>query len=370
MEFTVQRAVLQKELGFVQGIIERKNTIPILSNVLIETLGEGTIRITGTDLDVTIRSDVEAEITEPGAICIQARKLFDVSRLLPDAPVKFTREPNDWVTVVCERARFRVPGIKTDSFPELPGFKSAPVSIPVDTIRKMIERTMFAITMEETRYTLSGAKFVIGEDGALMVATDGHRLALITTKEIEEEVKKIGADVLIPKKTLGELNRLLAAQEGSIKFGSDASHVYFEVANHLLISRLLNGKFPNYELVIPQNNNKIMTLNAAELNRVIKRVSVMADEQTRIVRLALQNGEMKISAKTAEEGEATESLGVDYQGEEIEIGFNTNYIQDFLSVVGEGEVSIEVKDSSAQALLKAKGEEKYDYKYVIMPMRL
>ncbi|MGH9914661.1 MAG: DNA polymerase III subunit beta [Pyrinomonadaceae bacterium] len=370
MEFTIERAALQKELGFVQGVVERKNTIPILSNILIETLGERTIRITGTDLDVTIRSDVEADITTPGSICIQARKLFDITRLLPDAPVKFTREENYWVTMICERAKFRVPGVSVENFPELPGFKSAPVSIPAGTIRKMIERTIFAVTMEETRYALSGAKFIIGKEGAVMVATDGHRLALISTKEIEEEVKNVGANVLIPKKTLGELNKLLAAQDGSVKFGSDESHVYFEVGNHLLISRLLNGKFPNYEMVIPQNNDKVTTINAAELNRIIKRVSVMADEQTRVVKLGLRKAEIKVSAKTAEEGEATETAPVDYSGEEVEIGFNTNYVQDFLSVVGEGEVSIELKDSSAQALLKVKGEEKYDYKYIIMPMRI
>src|SRR5919206_121564 len=178
MQFVIARNALQKELAFVQGIVERKNTIPVLANILIESAGEDSIRISGTDLDVTIRCDADAqEIKSQGAICVPARKLFDIARLLPDAPVSFRKEENEWVTVECDRSKFRLPGVSKETFPELPGFKSTPLKLPASVLRLLIERTIFAITQEEGRYTLSGAKFELDKKNVKMVTTDGHRLA-------------------------------------------------------------------------------------------------------------------------------------------------------------------------------------------------
>src|SRR5882672_12095429 len=184
MQFVVSKQNLQRELAFVQGVVEKKNTIPVLSNILIESVGENTIRFTGTDLDVTIRCDMDAdEIKTPGSICVQARKLFEIARLLPDAPVSFKKEENDWVTVKCDRSKFRLPGISKETFPELPGFKSTPLKLPASLLKLLIDRTIFAITQEEGRYTLSGAKFELDKQGAKMVTTDGHRLAFVATKD-------------------------------------------------------------------------------------------------------------------------------------------------------------------------------------------
>src|ERR671916_1110047 len=184
MEFTISRSALQKELGFVQGTVEKKNTIPILSNILIESVGESTIRIVGTDLDVTLRCEAEAEIKTPGSMCVGARKLFEIARVLPDAPVSFRKEENNWVTVKCERSNFRIAGIDRDNFPEVPSFKSAPVKLPAGVFKTLIDRTIFAITLEESRYTLSGAKFMMNQTGARMVTTDGHRLAYVERKDL------------------------------------------------------------------------------------------------------------------------------------------------------------------------------------------
>src|ERR671910_2855595 len=185
MQFVVSKQQLQKELGFVQGVVEKKNTIPVLSNILIESVGENNIRLTGTDLDVTIRCDMDAEdISTPGSICVQARKLFEIARLLPDAPVTFKKEDNDWVTVTCDKSRFKMVGVSKEAFPEVPSFKSAPTKIPAGTIKAFIDRTIFAITQEESRYTLSGAKFILDDAGARMVTTDGHRLAFVEKKNI------------------------------------------------------------------------------------------------------------------------------------------------------------------------------------------
>src|SRR6266480_2510006 len=202
MQFVVSKQNLQKELSFVQGVVEKKNTIPVLSNILIENVGENTIRLTGTDLDVTIRCDMDAEeISTPGSICVQARKLFEIARLLPDAPVSFKKEENDWVTVKCDRAKFKMVGVSRDAFPEVPTFKSAPTKIPAAILKTFIDRTIFAITQEESRYTLSGAKFVLDENGARMVTTDGHRLAYCERKNITKNGSNETIDTLIPRKT-------------------------------------------------------------------------------------------------------------------------------------------------------------------------
>src|SRR5437870_955520 len=211
MRFVIARNTLQKELTFVQGIVERKNTIPVLANILIESAGESSIRISGTDLDVTIRCDTDAdEISSQGAICVQARKLFDIARLLPDAPVSFRREENDWVTVECNRSKFKLPGISKDTFPELPGHKSTPLKLPAAKLKTLIDRTIFAITQEEGRYTLSGAKFELDKRSIKMVTTDGHRLAYAASKEAPKDLAGEGLDVLIPRKTLSELTKLTA----------------------------------------------------------------------------------------------------------------------------------------------------------------
>jgi len=249
MQFVIARSALQKELAFVQGVVERKNTIPVLANILIESAGEDAIRISGTDLDVTIRCDADAEeISTQGAICVQARKLFDIARLLPDAPVSFRKEENEWVTVECDRAKFRLPGISKETFPELPGFKSTPLKLPASLLKLLIDRTIFAITQEEGRYTLSGAKFELNREGARMVTTDGHRLAFMAAKGGIEDLPEGGLDVLIPRKTLAELTKLTSDFDGDINLGADENHVYFQIGSRLLISRMLSGQFPNYEI--------------------------------------------------------------------------------------------------------------------------
>jgi DNA polymerase-3 subunit beta len=370
MQFVIGRNVLQKELALVQGIVERKNTIPVLANILIESAGEDSIRISGTDLDVTIRCDADAdEVKIPGAICVPARKLFDIARLLPDAPVSFRKEDNEWVTVECDRSRFRLPGISKETFPELPSFKSTPYKLSASVLKSLIDRTIFAITQEEGRYTLSGAKFEFDEQGVKMVTTDGHRLALVSTKNGGQDAAS-GLDVLIPRKTLAELTKLTADFDGEIGLGSDENHVYFQVGSRLLISRMLSGQFPNYEMVMPKNVDQSATFDTLALNQAIRRVALMADDRSHAIRLHLTKEQLLISSQNAEEGEARETISTDFGGEETDIGFNAQYLQDFLNVVGTEKVVFEFKDANSQAQLRPSAEEKADYRYVIMPMRL
>jgi DNA polymerase III subunit beta len=371
MQFVVSKQNLQKELGYVQGVVEKKNTIPVLSNILIESVGESTIRITGTDLDVTIRCDMDAEeIGAPGAICVQARKLFEIARLLPDAPVSFKKEDNNWVTVKCDRAKFKMVGIARDAFPEVPTFKSAPTKISAGVLKYLIDRTIFAITQEESRYTLSGAKFILDKSGAKMVTTDGHRLAYVEKKAVTQNGTKDPIDTLIPRKTLAELTKLTTGYEDEISLGMDENHIYFEVGTRLLISRMLYGQFPNYEMVMPKNNDKTVEFDGALLNHAIRRVALMADERSHAIRFHLEPDQLVISSQNAEEGEANETIQAQYSGEEADIGFNAQYLQDFLNVIGDGKIAFEFKDGNSQAQLRPAESEEYDYKYVVMPMRI
>src|ERR1041385_6854258 len=371
MQFVVSKQNLQKELGFVQGVVEKKNTIPVLSNILIESVGENTIRITGTDLDVTIRCEMDAEeITTPGSMCVQARKLFEIARLLPDAPVIFKKEDNDWVTVKCDRARFKMVGVSRDAFPEVPSFKSAPTKLSAGVIKMFIDRTIFAITQEESRYTLSGAKFVLDETGAKMVTTDGHRLAYVEKKDIGRNGSKEKIETLIPRKTHADITKLTAGSEEEINLGMDENHIYFQVGPRLLISRMLYGQFPNYEMVMPKNNDKSIEFNGGLLNSAIRRVALMSDERSHAIRFHLEPNQLVISSQNAEEGEASETIQAEYSGEETDIGFNAQYLQDFLNVIGDGAVAFEFKDGNSQAQLRPAESGDYDYKYVVMPMRI
>ena len=394
MEFTIKQSVLKDELGFVSGIVEKKSTIPVLSNILIESVGENSIRILGTDLDVTIRCEGAADIKQSGSMCVQARKLFDIVRLLPDQEINFKKEENEWVGMSCGKSKFKLAGVSREQFPEVPEFKSVPRKLPVEIFNYFVNHTAFAITNEQSRFTLSGAKFVIENGTAKMVTTDGHRLAYIeknlaTTDET--------MDALIPKKALMELVKISRESEGDVSFGEDSNHIYFEVGGRLLITRKLTGTFPNYEMVIPKDNDKTVIFDAEEMRNAIRRVALMADERTRSVRLTIKANEIEIGAQSSEEGEGQERVAAEYTGEEITIGFNSQYLQDFLNVVGavetetapaaaeqetDGEkvrvketsgrpkVLFAFKDGNAQTQLGIAGETGYEYKYVVMPLRI
>jgi DNA polymerase-3 subunit beta len=387
MEFVIKQNALKEELGFVQGIVEKKSTIPVLSNILIESVGEGTIRIVGTDLDVTIRCEAVAEIKQAGSMCIQARKLFDIVRLLENQDVHFVKEENEWVRLSCGKSKFRLAGVSREQFPEVPEFRSTPLKLSAKVFNHFIQHTSFAITQEQSRFTLSGAKFMVGDGTVKMVTTDGHRLAFIEKQETLDGTM----DALIPKKALIELTKIARDSDGEVSFGEDPNHIYFEVDGRLLITRKLSGTFPNYEMVIPKSNDKTTTFDAEEMKAAIRRVSLMADERTRSVKLTIRNGEIEINS-TADEGEASEVIVSDYQGEEVTLGFNSAYLQDFLNIVSTGEseaaqatendgetvrvkdsrlrLAFDFKDSNAQTLIRMANDTTYDYKYIVMPLRI
>jgi DNA polymerase-3 subunit beta len=381
MEFVIEQSVLKDELAFVQGIVEKKSTIPVLSNILIESIGENNIRIVGTDLDVTIR--------------VQARKLFDIVRLLDSGEVHFVKEENEWVRMRCGNSKYRFAGVSREQFPEVPSFKSAPLNLSAQVFNHFIQNTSFAITNEQSRFTLSGAKFVLDGNVARMVTTDGHRLAFIET-DLGTDSGSGAMDALIPKKALLELVKISRDSFGDVSFGEDPNHIYFEVDGRLLITRKLSGTFPNYEMVLPKDNDKLATFDADEMKHAIRRVALMADERTRSVKLTIRENEIEIAAQSSEEGEASERVAAEYLGGEVSIGFNYQYLQEFLNVVSAGSesaenvteneidgetvrvkesaarprIAFEFKDANGQTEMRVAGDSSYNSKYIVMPLRV
>ena len=377
MQFSVSKNALLKELNLLQGIVEKKSTIPILSNVLIET-ADSMISLIATDLDVSLQTECPAESTRAGSIVLQARKLFDIVRSLPDAEIHFTREDNDWVRIVCASSNFRIVGQAKEHFPSTPKSEKGGIIIPATVMHALINRTAFAITQEESRYALNGALLLLADGKLQMVATDGHRLALAARTIDSQSSEAEPLKVIVPKKALIELAKLTAGVDDNLELSRDENHLYFEIQNRDLTSRMLAGQFPNYELVLPKNNDKSVSLNVDKLTQAIKRAALMADERSHGVKVELATGKLSITSQSADVGEAKEEIQLDYTGETLSIGFNAQYLLDFLGVVGTEEVIFEFKDEQSPALMRpsgessaeASGEGGSEYKYVIMPMRL
>jgi len=368
MQFSVSKNALLKELNLLQGIVEKKTTIPILSNVLIETANDSAISLVATDLDVSLQTECQAESKRAGSIVLQAKKLFEIVRNLPDAEINFTKEDNDWVKVLCASSEFRIVGQAKEHFPSTPKSEKAGLRIPAATMNGLINRTVFAITQEESRYALNGALLLYSEGKLQMVATDGHRLALAGANIDSEDTDQM--KVIIPKKALTELAKLTAGVEDDLELSRDENHLYFEVQNRHLTSRMLAGQFPNYELVLPKNNDKTISLNADKITQAIRRAALMADERSHGVKIDLSSGKLSITSQSADVGEAKEVIPLDYSGESLSVGFNASYMLDFLGVVGTDEVLLELKDEQSPALMRPSGDEQRDYRYVVMPMRL
>ena len=370
MEFTVRKFDLLQELTLIQGVVERKTTIPILANVLVRA-ESGELGIAATDLEIGLKSVCVSKTTVPGTITLPAKRLYEIVRALPDKEIKFKRGEANWVTMTCGSSRFRIAGLPQDDFPALAEPKSPVAKIPSDALAKLITRTIFAISTEDSKYTLSGALLLLKPGSITMVATDGHRLAHVekseTLEDVSEEIK-----VLVPRKAMSELVRMISesADTETVGFSRDDTHLFFDMGKRLLISRMLTGQFPNYEAVLPRNNDRIITVNREEVTGAIKRVAILSDERSHTVKLALTNGAMELTASHSDLGEAHETLEVDYTKEDLQVGFNFQYLLDFLTTADEPEVNFEFKDSESAAQLRAQPGGDYNYRYVVMPMRI
>ncbi len=371
MEFSVSKADLVRELSLSQGVVEKRTTIPILSNVLVEAR-EDRIHLTATDLELGIRSTCPARITKEGAGTLPVRRLLDYVRLLPDVDLSFKFLENNWASLTCGRSRTRIAGMSRESFPELPQMPEVLAEIPVAILSSMISKTIFAISPEESRFTLNGALLLLKNGGAVMVATDGHRLAHVET---EAEIPGLATPyrALLPKKAMGEILKLVqeAGSSANIRFAGDENHLFFQFGDRLLISRKLTGTFPDYERVLPKEHRNAVTLPREEVRSAIERVSQFADERSRAIRIQLCPGEVKFYSSVSETGESEESVPADYEGSSVEIGFNAQYLLEFLRATSEEKVSFNFKDPHSAAEIRPAGEtDGYHYRYVLMPMRI
>jgi DNA polymerase III subunit beta len=372
MEISVSKNDLLKELTATQGVVERKTTIPILSNFLFEASGDK-LSITATDLDLSLRTSCPAKVKKEGSCTIPARKLYDYVKLLGDGDISIKLLENHWVQIRSGRSNTKMVGMARANFPALPLFPAeSALQLPAQVLRQLIGRTIFSISNEESRYTLNGALLVLKPESLTMVATDGHRLAHIehgsTKLPVSGELK-----VLVPKKAMAELSTLLNSSDAqTVEFAKDESTLFFRIGGRLLTSRQLTGQFPNYEAVLPRENNKFVTIHCDELSAAIQRVAQFADERSNAIRMRVEKNELKISSSNTETGESEDSIETAYTGDPMVIGFNSQYLLEFLKVVGSGDVRFEFKDAQTAGQLRPDeaADSEYRYRYIVMPMRI
>jgi DNA polymerase-3 subunit beta len=372
MELVVRKTDLLRELQLFQGIVERKNTIPILANVLIETNGEE-VRFLATDLEVGLRSRCAASVAKGGSLTLPAKKLYEIVKALPETDVRIQEDKNG-VKVAADRFDSRMQTLPKDDFPVLPDAPGTiTATLPRDLLRQMVAKTQFAMTAEDTRYYLQGALFVLRAGEMSLVATDGHRLALVTVARDKTKGKDADAEesrVILPRKTLLELGRLLADGEGDVRYERGENHLFFDVGGRVLISRVIDAQFPAYERVIPKGNDKHVDFERERITSAVRRVALLSNERSRAVKFQIESGKVEVSSNSPEFGEAKELLTVDYSGTPLTICFNAQYVLDFLAVVETDTVSLEFKDEMSQAVMTPVGAEGYEYTYVLMPMRI
>ena len=371
MKIRLDQGALFRELGLLQGIIEKKGTIPILSNVLIEALEEGRLNIVATDLEVGFRSSIEAEVADPGKLAVNARRLNELARKLLPGQVEL-RYDGSSLHIVSESFRSRLATQDSDQFPTFRQREGKPAALlAADQLTDAVKRVIFAVTSDDPRYALGGALLEWNGDVATIVATDGHRLSLsrrvgqnVSDKEIEK--------VVVPRKALAELQRLGAEHDGDSYFWLEKSSLFAQFGERELWTTLGETRFPDYRKVIPAGNDKVFEIGVSTFKSAIERVSVLSQENTRQIRLDLGTDLLKISVEQQQLGEAMEEIPIQYSGEPLAIGFNAQYLLDFLNVAGTERVRVSLGREMGQGLFEPVREagDTRDDKYVVMPMAL
>jgi DNA polymerase-3 subunit beta len=366
VDIVIKRDTLHRALQSVQGVVEsRSSAMPILQNVLISTEGKDQIRLMATNLDIGLQGLFEAKVNKGGSVTLNARKLFDVVRELPDADVSLVEEKEQWIRMKCGQSSFRFPGLSSSDFPSIPDTgKEKPQSVPSKVLAEMIRKTMFAISQDETRYTYNGVFMESEGENLRLVATDGHRLAMIERSDLGAS---FDGGVIIHKKALGELVKLLSESDGDVEIFLQKNHIIFRMGDVELSARLIDGDFPKYKQVIPQDNQHRILTDREGLVRALRRVSLLSNE-TRMVKFVFQEGQLTLMTNGSDVGEAHEVMDSNYSGDELVIGFNSRYCLDVLNIIEESDICFELKDSMSPGVISPRDGE--GYTYVIMPMRV
>jgi DNA polymerase-3 subunit beta len=370
MKATIERATLLKALSHVQSVVERRNTIPILSNVLLEASADGGMKLMATDLDLQIVEVIGAAVDTPGAITVPAHTLFDIARKLSEGSQVQLSAAEGKMLIVAGRARFNLQTLPRDDFPVIAeGELPTKFELPAETLKQIIDKTRFAISTEETRYYLNGIFLHVSDDATPVLkaaATDGHRLARVTVPRPE------GAegmpDVIIPRKCVGELRKLLDEVDGSVEVSLSPTKIRFGLGSAILTSKLIDGTFPDYSRVIPTANDKLLKIDPRSFEDGVDRVATIASEKTRAVKMALERDKITLSVTSPENGTAAEEVSGEYTSLPFEIGFNARYLLDILGQIDGDLVEIHLADAAAPTLIRE--NDKAPALYVLMPMRV
>ena len=372
MKLAIERSELQRGLNRIQAIVEKRNSMPILANALLTADDtKQSLELAATDLEVGIRGIHAAHVEEGGAVTVAARKLFDIVKELPDEPVKLHATQGAYLEVRCGRARFSLAGTDAQEYPDLPDFSPEKrVQLQAAVLGQMIERTLYAASVDETRYNLNGVYFEVLSDveKIRMVATDGHRLALVD-RAAGSEITSLASDLIIPRKGLAEIKRLVDEEDADeIELGFEGNSGLVRKGGVTLVMRLIEGEFPNYTQVIPKSSEIVLAVPTEPFVRALRRVVLLSAERSRAVKFSLDSGRIVVSSSNPDLGEASEELDVDYDGEAVSIGFNARYLLDALAALGAKEVRLGLRDSNSPVELRPAEEE--GSLAVVMPMRL
>lgn len=366
MKLTIERANLLRALNHVQSVVERRNTIPILSNVLLDASGVS-LSLTATDMDISIIESAAASVGTDGATTAPAHTLYEIVRKLPDGAQVELDKTGDQLHLRSGRSEFTLQTLPTEDFPVMSGGEmSHEFTLDADLLRRLVDRTRFAISTEETRYYLNGI-YLHGE-GAMMraVATDGHRLARMEADLPDGAAGMPG--VIVPRKTVNELRKLIDEADGSVEVSLSDTKIRFATGDVILTSKLIDGTFPDYERVIPTGNDKVLQIDCKEFANAVDRVSTIATEKMRAVKLALSAGTITLSASSQDSGTAVEELEVGYDKESLEIGFNSKYLLDIASQIESGQAEFHLADSASPTIVRDADDA--SALYVLMPMRV
>ncbi len=366
MKFSVGKEKILEELQLLQGVVEKRTTMPILANILIEAK-DNKVELIGTDLEVGFKTVIEAEVEEEGALTISGKRIFDIVKLLPEEQkIAFSENKDLIMEIKCGKSQFKVLCLAREDYPPIPEARfEKEIVLPLTVFREMIDRVFYAIAQEQ-RYYLNGALFIIKDKTMELVSTDGHRLAY-TSYNVPSLNTNGEIRVIIAKKTLGELRKM---NDSDLEFGLDENNLFFRSGHRTLISRLIETKFPNFEAVIPKGNPIVLHLNKDSFINAIRRVALLSTERSKGIKLNIEADRLILFSSNPEIGEARDEIEVFHEGADLEVGFNSQYLLDFLATVESPKVRFELKDENSAALLTPENDEKMRYLYVLMPMKI
>ncbi len=365
MKFSLPKESLLEELQLLQGIVEKRNTMPILANILMNVSG-AEVELTGTDLEVGLRTHFAADIQKPGAITVNGKKIFEIVKSLPDGQNVAVELKGETLEITAGESEFKVLCMQKEDYPQVPEARfEKKIQLPLKDVKEMVDRVFYAITQEQ-RYYLNGALLSLKAKSMELVSTDGHRLSYASRAEDGLKPEK-DISVIVAKKTLSELRKF---EDETVEFDFDDNNLFFRVGARTLISRVIESKFPNYQAVIPKDNPNTLSIGREELAGAIRRVSLLSAERSKGIKFYLEKNRMRLFSSNPEIGEARDRLSVEYKGQDIEIGFNSQYLLDFLTAVPSERVAFEIKDENSAVLLMPEGEEGLKNIYVLMPMKI